>query len=70
MDLITCLWFDGRAREAANFYTRIFPDSHLADHWIAPTDTPGNAKGDEVVVNFKIFGQQFIRPKRRPAVPA
>jgi predicted 3-demethylubiquinone-9 3-methyltransferase (glyoxalase superfamily) len=60
MDLTTCLWFDGRAREAATFYTSIFPDSSLADNWIAPTDTPGNKQGEEIVVNFKIFGQNFI----------
>ena len=60
MDLITCLWFNGCAREAATFYTSIFPDSEMADNWIAPTDTPGNAKGDEIVVNFKIFGKPFI----------
>jgi len=60
MSLITCLWFDGRAREAANFYTSIFPDSSLEDNWIAPTDTPGNSKGEEIVVNFKIFGRPFI----------
>ena len=69
MELTTCLWFDGRAREAANFYTRIFPGSELADHWIAPTDTPGNAKGDEVVVNFKIFGQNFIGLNGGPQFP-
>ena len=69
MDLITCLWFDGRAREAANFYTRIFPDSHLDDNWIAPTDTPGNAKGEEVVVNFKIFGREFIGLNGGPQFP-
>ena len=60
MELTTCLWFDGRAREAANFYTSIFPDSSVAGNWIAPTDTPGNAQGDEVVVDFKIFGRAFI----------
>ena len=69
MELTTCLWFDGRAREAANFYTRIFPGSELADHWIAPADTPGNAKGDEVVVNFKIFGQNFIALNGGPQFP-
>jgi predicted 3-demethylubiquinone-9 3-methyltransferase (glyoxalase superfamily) len=69
MNLVTCLWFDGRAREAANFYTRHFPDSELADHWIAPTDTPGNAKGDEVVVNFTIFGQEFIGLNGGPQFP-
>ena len=55
LELVTCLWFDGRAREAANFYTSIFPDSSLEDNWIAPTDTPGNKQGEEIVVNFKIL---------------
>ena len=69
MDLITCLWFDGRAREAANFYTSIFPDSEVADNWIAPTDTPGNQKGEEIVVNFQIFGRQFIGLNGGPQFP-
>ena len=60
MELTTCLWFNGNAREAANFYTGIFPDSHIDDNWIAPTDTPGNKQGEEIVVNFKIFGRPFI----------
>ena len=69
MDLTTCLWFDGLAREAATFYTSIFPDSEMADNWIAPTDTPGNAKGDEIVVNFKIFGKPFIGLNGGPQFP-
>ena len=69
MELTTCLWFNGRAREAANFYTSIFPGSEIADHWIAPTDTPGNKQGDEVVVNFKIFGQNFIGLNGGPQFP-
>ena len=60
MELTTCLWFNGDAREAANFYTSIFPGSEIADNWIAPTDTPGNQQGEEIVVNFKIFGHNFI----------
>lgn len=60
MELITCLWFNGNAREAANFYTSIFPDSQIADNWLAPTQTPGNQQGEEVVVNFRIFGKPFI----------
>ena len=69
MDLTTCLWFNGNAREAANFYTQIFPDSHLDDHWITPADTPGNSQGDEIVVNFKIFGQNFIGLNGGPQFP-
>jgi predicted 3-demethylubiquinone-9 3-methyltransferase (glyoxalase superfamily) len=69
MDLTTCLWFDGRAREAANFYTSIFPESSVEDNWIAPTDTPGNKQGEEIVVNFKIFGRSFIGLNGGPQFP-
>lgn len=69
MELTTCLWFNGQAREAANFYASIFPDSSVADNWIAPTDTPGNKQGEEIVVNFKIFGQNFIGLNGGPQFP-
>jgi predicted 3-demethylubiquinone-9 3-methyltransferase (glyoxalase superfamily) len=69
MDLTTCLWFDGRAREAAIFYTSIFPDNSMADNWIAPTETPGNEQGSEVLVNFKIFGRPFIALNGGPQFP-
>ena len=69
MQLITCLWFNGNAREAATFYTNTFPDSALEDNWIAPTDTPGNQRGEEVVVNFRIFGQSFIGLNGGPQFP-
>jgi len=60
MKLTTCLWFNGNAREAANFYSSIFPESSVQDNWVAPTETPGNKQGEEVVVNFSAFGQNFI----------
>lgn len=69
MELTTCLWFNGNAREAATFYTSIFPNSELSDNWIAPTDTPGNKQGEEIVVNFKIFGQNFIGLNGGPQFP-
>ena len=69
MELTTCLWFDGRAREAAIFYTSIFPDSSMADNWIAPTDTPGNKQGEEIVVNFRMFGRPFIGLNGGPQFP-
>ncbi len=69
MKLTTCLWFNGNAREAANFYASIFPDSSVEDNWMAPIDTPGNKKGEEIVVNFKIFGQNFIGLNGGPQFP-
>lgn len=58
--LTTCLWFDGNAREAAQFYVRNFPDSSIGGNWVTEADTPGNAAGEEVVVNFTMFGMPFI----------
>jgi predicted 3-demethylubiquinone-9 3-methyltransferase (glyoxalase superfamily) len=69
MEITTCLWFNGRAREAANFYVSIFPDSSVADNWLAPTETPGNQQGEEVLVNFRIFGQPFIGLNGGPQFP-
>lgn len=69
MKLTTCLWFNGNAREAANFYSSIFPESEVAENWVAPTETPGNKQGEEVVVNFKIFGQNFIGLNGGPQFP-
>ncbi len=55
-----CLWFDGRAEEAAKFYTSIFPDLQI-DH-IASIDTPGAKEGAVILVEFRIAGlsQPFI----------
>jgi predicted 3-demethylubiquinone-9 3-methyltransferase (glyoxalase superfamily) len=69
MELYTCIWFNGNAREAATFYTSIFPDSELADNWIAPAETPGNQQSEEVTVNFKIFGRPFIGLNGGPQFP-
>ena len=69
MELTTCLWFDGQARQAALFYTSIFPNSSIEDHWITPTETPGNKEGEEVFVNFKIFNQPFIGLNGGPQFP-
>ena len=69
MKLTTCLWFSGNAREAATFYASIFPDSSVEDNWQAPTQTPGNQQGEEVFVNFKIFGQSFIGLNGGPQFP-
>jgi predicted 3-demethylubiquinone-9 3-methyltransferase (glyoxalase superfamily) len=69
MKLTTCLWFNGNARKAATFYASIFPDSSVEDNWLAPTQTPGNQQGEEVIVNFKIFGQSFIGLNGGPQFP-
>jgi predicted 3-demethylubiquinone-9 3-methyltransferase (glyoxalase superfamily) len=69
MNLTTCLWFNGNAREAAQFYTSIFPNSSIGSNWITPAETPGNQEGEEVVVDFTIFGQPFIGLNGGPQFP-
>jgi predicted 3-demethylubiquinone-9 3-methyltransferase (glyoxalase superfamily) len=55
-----CLWYDGTAREAAEFYASVFPDSSVGAIHKAPMDTPGNKAGDEMMVEFTVFGTPCI----------
>lgn len=36
--LATCLWFDGGAKDAAEFYCALFPDSHVKRIDTAPAN--------------------------------
>jgi len=51
-----CLWYDGGAEEAANFYARTFPDSTVGAVWHSPGDNPSGKKGDELTVEFTVMG--------------
>lgn len=59
--IATCLWFgDGRAREAAEFYASVFPDSHVGTRFRATTDYPDGKEGDELTVEFTVLGMPFM----------
>ncbi len=59
--LVTCVWFDlGQAREAANFYAGLFPDSHVGAVQDAPADNPSMAAGGELTVEFTVLGRPFL----------
>lgn len=46
-EIIPCLWFDGKAKEAAEFYCSVFDNASIT------VDTP-------LVVNFSLNGQLFM----------
>ena len=59
--MITCLWFDhGKAREAAEFYASVFPDSKVGDGHASATDNPSAKEGEEITVEFTVLGQAFV----------
>lgn len=53
-----CLWFDGRAEEAANFYVDTFPDSRIKAVLRHGDAGPG-PKGSVLLVDFELDGQPF-----------
>ena len=61
MSTITpCLWFDGTAEQAANFYASLLPDSHVDSIHRAPGDYPSGKAGDVLTVEFTLMGQPFV----------
>lgn len=58
--MVTCLWFDGRAEEAARFYATTFPNSEVGEIHRAPADFPSGKAGDVLTVQFNLMGQDFL----------
>ncbi|MEJ7847390.1 MAG: VOC family protein [Pyrinomonadaceae bacterium] len=51
-----CLWYDGGAEEAAQFYAETFPDSSVGAINKAPGDFPSGKQGDVLTVEFTVLG--------------
>lgn len=51
-----CLWYDGTALEAAQFYAKTFPDSAVGRVVRAPGDYPAGKEGDVITVEFTVLG--------------
>lgn len=62
-----CLWYDGAAEDAAHFYARTFPDSHVGPVQRAPSDFPSGKAGDVLVVQFTVLGLPCIGLNGGPA---
>jgi predicted 3-demethylubiquinone-9 3-methyltransferase (glyoxalase superfamily) len=53
------LWFDGKAQEAADFYTAIFKNSRITEVMRYGEGGPG-PKGGVMAATFELEGQTFI----------
>lgn len=67
--ITTCLWFDGKALEAAEFYISVFPNARITDVQRSPVDTPadGARSGDVLTVAFELDGKPFLGLNGGPA---
>ena len=62
-----CLWYDGTALEAAQFYAETFPDSSVGAVMRAPGDYPSGKQGDVLTVEFTVMGIPCIGLNGGPA---
>ena len=60
--IIPCLWFDGKAEEAARFYVSVFKDSSIDSinyYGKEGYEIHRQKEGTVMTVEFRIFGQQY-----------
>ena len=55
-----CLWFDGEAEEAANFYVSLLPNSKIDTVQKNSIDSPAGKAGSVLLVEFTLAGQSFM----------
>ena len=51
-----CLWYDGTALDAAQFYAATFSDSRVTAVHHAPDNYPSGKEGDVLTVEFTVMG--------------
>jgi len=57
--IITTLWMNHTAEEAAEFYASLLPDSRIESVNRSPIDTPSGPAGQVLTVIMTIAGQRF-----------
>ena len=66
--IVTNLWFDTQAEEAAEYYCSIFEDARVLK--VVPYPEGTDKAGTAMVVEFELLGQRFVAHQRRAAVHA
>ncbi|MGD9531500.1 VOC family protein [Pseudonocardia sp.] len=57
--IVPCLWFDGQAEEAAEFYCSLFPDAKIVE--VVPYGDAGPGEpGAAMTVVFELMGTQYV----------
>lgn len=54
-----CLWFDGQAEEAVEFYRTVFDDVEITSVMRRPESVPG-VPGGVLVMHFSMAGREFM----------
>ncbi|RAP74777.1 VOC family protein [Paenibacillus montanisoli] len=54
--IVPHLWFDKEAKEAAEFYASVFPDSKITN----VTTLKNTPSGESDIVSFEVWGQKFM----------
>ena len=62
MSIAPCLWFDGKAEEAARFYVSLLPDSRIDGILPYSIDAPGGSPraGEVMMVEFTLSGRPYL----------
>ena len=62
-----CLWFDGTAKEAVEYYLLVFSDSKIMNTMYYPNSTEEgladfqkDMAGKELVIDFELSGQSYM----------
>ncbi len=63
-DITPNLWFDGNAKEAADFYVSVFPDSKIISTTYYPNEGLADFQkalaGKELTIEFELSGNRFV----------
>jgi predicted 3-demethylubiquinone-9 3-methyltransferase (glyoxalase superfamily) len=61
-----CLWFDGKAEEAARFYVSLLPNSHIDSVVPYYFEAPGGKPGDVMMSSLRLRDSAIWRSTAVP----